>query len=53
MAANNLASGPRTEDGESEVGFVSEREIDEEGGAASESTAEKLFQQLQLTTTGS
>jgi hypothetical protein len=37
----------RSEDEESEPGFVSEHEVDEEGEAASESTAEKLFQQLQ------
>jgi hypothetical protein len=37
----------RSEDEESEPGFVSEHEVDEEGEAVSESTAEKLFQQLQ------
>lgn len=37
----------RSEDGESELSFVSEREIDEEDEASSEITAEKLFQQLQ------
>jgi len=37
----------RSEDEQSEVSFVSEREVDEEGEAASEETAEKLFQQLQ------
>ena len=37
----------RSEDEESEISFVSEREVDDEGEAAIESTAEKLFQQLQ------
>lgn len=37
----------RSEDEESEISFASAREVDEEGEVASESTAEKLFQQLQ------
>lgn len=40
-------SSRRSEDEESEISFVSEQIIDEEGEEASERTAERLFQQLQ------